>query len=180
LTVGEEGSHPIRSFLPRRPHRWSYLGLALPVLAVVLWLAPTVPPWRSQFPPLDETTMTVGGVALRVELAQSPEEQQRGLGYRDGLAPGTGMLFVFEESSGRSFWMKGMRFCLDMIWIDDGRVAGVEENICPAPAGTPNEQIPRAQSPGQVRFVLEVPAGWLEANDLGTGSIVTIDLPDAG
>src|SRR3712207_1680301 len=93
-------------------------------LAVVLLLAvgPVWPPWRSQGPELDTAAMTVVGVPLTVEVADEPAETARGLGYRAGLEPGKGMLFVYEAASERSFWMKGMRFCLDIVWIEGGRV----------------------------------------------------------
>jgi uncharacterized membrane protein (UPF0127 family) len=84
------------------------------------------------------------------------------------------MLFVYDGAANHSFWMKGMRFCLDIVWITDDRVVGATEAICPAPAGTPNEAIPRTRSPEPVQYVLEVPAGWMERHDVGPGSPVTI------
>jgi len=151
-----------------------FLSIA-PVLLVLL-AAPARPPWRSQVPALERAEVAVGGVPLVVEIARSGEAQQRGLGYRNGLALGTGMLFTYDEADEHTFWMKGMRFCLDIVWLSEDRVAGAAENICPAPAGSSDEDIPRARAPGPVRYVLEVPAGWLAANGLGAGSPVTIDL----
>jgi uncharacterized membrane protein (UPF0127 family) len=145
---------------------------------VVLLVLPVPPPWRDQQPALEAATMTVGGVPLAVEVARTPREQQRGLGYRDGLAAGAGMLFVYDEAAERSFWMRGMRFCLDIVWIADDRVVGATEAICPAPAGTPPEAIPSTRSPWPVQFVLEVPAGWMERHQIGTGAPVTIAFAD--
>ena len=47
-----------------------------------------------------------------------PEERSQGLSGRPNLAAGTGMLFVFEQAGSYAFWMKDMRFPLDMVWID--------------------------------------------------------------
>ena len=66
--------------------------------------------------------ITVGGVPVTVEIADQPAELSCGLGYRAALAPGTGMLFRYPEPAPRSFWMKGMQFCLDIIWIEDGAI----------------------------------------------------------
>lgn len=157
------------------------LALALGVvalIAVLLQQGPIRPPWRSQVPPLATGTVTVGDVPVTVELAVAPAEQARGLGYRAGLEPGTGMLFVNDESSIRTFWMKGMRFCIDIVWIEGGQVVGAAESVCPAPPGTADAEQPRYRSPVPVRYVLEVPAGWLDANGLGVGSPVTISLPE--
>ncbi len=135
-------------------------------------LAQVAPPWRHQVAPLQTTEITVGGVPLTVELAVEAADKSRGLGDRDGLEPGTGMLFVFDSASPRSFWMKGMRFCLDIIWIENGAIQGAAESVCPDPAGTEDADRPSYVSPVPVSYVLEVPAGWLDANGFGEGTPV--------
>lgn len=149
------------------------------VLAVMMVLgtvgggrAQVAPPWRHQVDPLQTAEIVVGGVPLTVELAVEAEDKSRGLGYRDGLAPGTGMLFIFESASPRSFWMKGMRFCLDIIWIESGTIQGAAESVCPDPADTEDADRPSYVSPVPVSYVLEVPAGWLDANGFGEGTPV--------
>ena len=151
---------------------------AVALVAVLLQQTPIQPPWRSPMPPMQTGTVTVGDVPVTADLAITPAEKARGLGYRAGLAAGTGMLFVNDDSSIRTFWMKGMRFCLDIIWIDDGQVVGAAESVCPVAPGTPDAEQPRYSSGVPVRYVLEVPAGWLAANGLGAGSPVTIALPE--
>ena len=135
-------------------------------------LAQVAPPWRHQVNPLPTTEITVGGVPLTVEVADESPETSRGLGYRDGLAPGTGMLFVFDGPAPRSFWMRGMRFCLDIIWIENGAVQGAAESVCPEPPGTGDADLPSYLSPVPVTYVLEVPAGWLDHYGLGAGTPV--------
>ena len=91
-----------------------------------------VPPWREPLrerPP--EATITVGEEALRVQVVRDTPDVTLGLGYRNGLEPGTGMLFVFGEESTQSFWMKGMRFCLDIVWITNDQIVGAAERVCP-------------------------------------------------
>ena len=123
--------------------------------------------------PAPRAAMTVGGVPLRVELARN-EVGDLGLSGRAGLEPGTGMLFVAEEPILQGFWMKGMRFCLDLVWIEQGRVVGATEGVCPPPPGTPEEALPLYFPPRPVRYVLEVPAGWLKAHALGPGAPVVL------
>lgn len=135
-------------------------------------LAQIAPPWRHQVAPLQTSEIVVGGVPLSVELAYQPADLQRGLGYRDGLAPGTGMLFLFEEPAPRSFWMKGMRFCLDIIWIQDGVIQGAAESVCPDAADVEDSDRPSQKSPVPVSYVLEVPAGWMAENGVTTGTAV--------
>ena len=135
-------------------------------------LAQAAPPWRHQVAPLQTAEILVGGVPLTVELAYLPADTSRGLGYRDSLAPGTGMLFLFESPAPRSFWRKGMRFCLDIIWIEGGMIQGAAESVCPDPPGTEDKDRVSYQSPVPVSYVLEVPAGWMTAHGFGAGTPV--------
>ncbi|HEX2281999.1 MAG TPA: DUF192 domain-containing protein [Thermomicrobiales bacterium] len=128
---------------------------------------------RQVAPSLLETAeITVGGVPLTVELAYQPADRALGLSYREGLAPGTGMLFLFEEPAPRSFWMRDMLFCIDIIWIENGVIQGAAESVCPEPAGTADADLRSYVSPVPVTYVLEVPAGWLAAHGLGVGTPV--------
>ena len=71
-------------------------------------------------------------MAFRVELALTPEEQERGLMFREHLDADAGMLFVFEAPSAHVFWMKNTLIPLDMIFIGaDWRIAGIVENAEP-------------------------------------------------
>jgi len=134
-----------------------------------------LPPWRAGFPEARKTTeITVGSTPVLVDLALTPAQQQLGLGYRNGLESGTGMFFVFPESSDRTFWMKGMRFCLDIIWIEGGEITGAAESVCPDPEGTLDAERQRFPSGQAVSNVLEVPAGWLASTGYGPGTPVVI------
>jgi len=147
-------------------------------LVAFLVASPARPPWGGQVEKLPGATMLVNGVSLRVEVARSPEAQQRGLGYRDGLANDTGMLFAYDEAAAHTFWMKGMRFCLDIVWVERNTIVGAAESICPAPAGTSDAAIPRARAPEPVHDVLEVRADWLAAHGINVGSRVIIHLDE--
>jgi len=133
------------------------------------------PPWRVPMPAARATAeITVGEIPMTVELALSPNEQSLGLGYRNVLEPGTGMLFAFEEPVERRFWMRGMRFCLDIVWIANGKIIGAAENACPDPEGTEDSDREHYLSGDPVTHVLEVPAGWLSENGFGPGTPVQI------
>jgi len=94
---------------------------------------------------------------LRVEIANTPKERVRGLSNRESLAQDTGMLFIFEKADTYTFWMKDMRFPLDVIWIQGGKVVGVQSNI--EPPRTPDAP-PQTFTPlVPVDKILEVPAG---------------------
>lgn len=153
------------------------LLLASGIAAATAVAEPAVPAWRAETPWSTETArVRIGDHVVVAEIADTAELRSRGLGFRDGLASGTGMLFVYEGSGIRSFWMKGMRFCLDIIWIADGTVTGAAENVCHEP-GVPDAELQRYRSNEPVRYVLEVPGGWLAERGYGPGTPVDIELP---
>ncbi|HET9599507.1 MAG TPA: DUF192 domain-containing protein [Anaeromyxobacteraceae bacterium] len=100
---------------------------------------------------------------VNVELARTPEEQARGLMFRDRLAEDAGMLFIFPDSSDHAFWMKNTLIPLDMIFIDEaGTVVGIVERA------EPQTLTPRSVG-ARSRYVLEVNGGWSAANGFGKG-----------
>lgn len=137
--------------------------------------AETTPPWRIPVAePHDRIVVTVGDHDLDTMLAVTPGQQTLGMGYRNTLGADEAMLFVNESAEPRTFWMKGMRYCLDIIWIEQGIIVGAAENTCPDPEGTSDADRLRVSSPQPVTYVLETRAGWLADHGYGTGTRVTI------
>lgn len=66
-----------------------------------------------------------------VEIANDSRERAMGLSGRENLCESCGMLFEFPESGKYSFWMQGMMFSLDIIWILDNRIVHIERDIHP-------------------------------------------------
>jgi len=146
--------------------RVALVGLALMLLAAG-------PAGLDVNPPLATGSLTMAGrVALTVELARTPIEKMRGLSGRPGLAPGHGMVFVYEKPEPISIWMKDMRFSLDIIWIRDGRIVHIVKQAPPLRPGGP-EQIYTATGD----LVLEVPAGFTDREKIGLGDPVVARLP---
>lgn len=124
--------------------------------------------------PASAPTLTIGDTTLLVEISDDAQKRAQGLSGRTSLQSNTGMLFLFEEAFLASFWMKDMNFALDFLWIRDGVVVDITENV-PAPTG---DDLP-TYSPNQpVDMVLEVNAGWVAAHGgvsalLGQNAIVS-------
>lgn len=103
---------------------------------------------------------------LSVEIADEPHEQQRGLMFRDSLAEGTGMLFVFPKEEVLSFWMKNTRLALDIVFFDaNGRFVSTLM-MEPCSEGSPCPSY-RSQAPAQ--YALEVPAGYVQTHGIRDG-----------
>ncbi len=121
-----------------------------------------------------------GGPTIQIEIARASEEMRLGLSYRESLCPLCGLYFVFPEERVQSFWMRRMRFSIDILWIGDGVVVGILENLPPPAPDTKEEDLPSWRSPVPVRHVLEVPAGFARAHQIHPGVKVRVTLGQAG
>lgn len=118
-----------------------------------------------------------GARDIDVEIAATGAQSERGLGYRDALPADAGMIFDLHTATRPTFWMKGMRFPLDMVWVgDDKRVASITADIPPQP-GVPDDQLRRYASDTPVRYVLELNAGATSRLGLAPGSQLSFTLP---
>jgi len=112
-------------------------------------------------------TTSLGNVAVRVEIADTPQTRETGLMFRRELGASDGMIFVFPAPSNHVFWMKNTYLPLDMIFINaDFRVVGVVANA------EPLTESPRSV-PGSSLYVLEVNAGFAARHQIQPGAAVT-------
>ena len=140
--------------------------------ATVLAQACTTPTPSTPMATIDTTR---GPVAITLEVVADDASRTRGLMYRDRLADGHGMLFVFDEETDHAFWMKNTIIPLDMIFIGaDRRIAGVHANatplsLAPISVGRPS------------RWVLEVAGGYAARAGFAVGDRVDLSrAPSAG
>ena len=91
---------------------------------------------------------------LKVELVNTPASIMQGLGGRESLET-DGMLFVFDQPAVQAFWMKAMRFPIDIIWLSNGQIVSVERNVQPPLPDTTDDQLEQFTVPSSVNMVLE-------------------------
>lgn len=106
---------------------------------------------------------------VNIEVADTPAKRQQGLGGRESLASGSGMLFVFEKEDKYRFWMKGLSFPLDFIWIKDMSVVDLTENVAFPDPNQSDETLEIVTPKEKVDMVLEVNAGYVRANNIKIG-----------
>ena len=117
--------------------------------------------------------VTVGDAVFAVEIARTPQERARGLAERDSLPGSSGMLFVFESGRAPAFWMKGMRFPLDFIWIgQDCSVVDVLRDVPAPPPDTPDSEIARVRTDAEAVYIVVVNAGQLQEHGIEVGDAV--------
>ncbi len=126
------------------------------ILAVLLLLLNIV--WPKSVNLSKQTKVKINNQAIYLEIADQPLKQIEGLSNRKTLAANSGMLFVYPDKNFRSFWMKDMNFSLDIIWINDDKIVGINKNL--APEG--NQPTRSYKSPVPVNYVIEVNSGFTD------------------
>jgi uncharacterized protein len=118
--------------------------------------------------------VTIDGFSLTADLALSSEQKEKGLSVKEKLKENESMLFVFEKPGKLSFWMKDMKFPIDIIWLDNnGKIVHIEENLEPCslvfvcPSYTPNTDS---------QYVLETVAGITQRLNVSVGTDVDFEL----
>lgn len=108
---------------------------------------------------------------FRVELADTPEAQARGMMFRNELSDDEGMLFPSDTPAMRSFWMKNTPLSLDIIFIGvDGRIINIAANTVPY-------SLASVYSAGITSAVLELRGGLSAELGIEPGDKVEYTLP---
>lgn len=135
--------------------------------------APTPTHTPTAAPSSASPVVIIGGVAFDAEIADTPELRGKGLGERDSLASQSGMLFVFPDGHATSFWMKGMRFPLDFVWIGaDCRVADITERVSHAEPGASDSALLLYNSAAPAAYTFEINAGEVQRLGIRIGDAV--------
>jgi uncharacterized membrane protein (UPF0127 family) len=109
------------------------------------------------------------GTTFLCELADSPAEWSKGLSGRDVLAAGHGMVFIFPSPSQQTFWMKDTLIPLDIVFVwANGTVGAIYE--APAEPGVSDGDLVRYESPGPVKWVVELNMGDCAASGITVGT----------
>ena len=122
--------------------------------------------------------VSVGGAKIMAILSTTPDSQSKGLAIKDNLNENEGMLFVFDSPQKYSFWMKDMKFPIDIIWINStGQIVHIEKNLppcvlwLPCPSYAPNDNS---------MYVLEVVSNFTNKYDVSVGDPVNSDVIKKG
>jgi len=118
----------------------------------------------------DHGKVIIGDIKIKVEVADDPVEMQAGLSGRESLDENHGMLFVFAEPGQPAFWMKDMKFPIDIIWIQNDRVVDLAPNLPVVAAEFLSTYAPKEPA----NYVLEVNAGFVEEHGVKVGDRVDI------
>lgn len=104
--------------------------------------------------------LVMGGKTYIVDVSDTSYTQSRGYSGREPISSNEGMIFVFDKVDKHGFWMKDMKFAIDIVWMDENYVINhIEKSVTP-------ETYPKVFVPNEpAKYVLEVSAG--EVGKLG-------------
>lgn len=107
-------------------------------------------------------------VVIPVSTAFTRAEQTRGLSGREYLPENEGLLFIFSKPDLYGFWMKEMKFPIDIVWINEN-----SEVVYIARAVQPSS-FPEIFKPNEKSlYVLEVNAGFTAQHAINVGDRAT-------
>ncbi len=105
-----------------------------------------------------QAIVTVNHYPLQVMVADTEQKRSEGLAIKDHIDENEGMLFVFQKSGNLKFWMKDMKFPIDIIWLDENQVVRyIMPNLTPCRSYS---LCPNYGPDQKMRYVLETTSGF--------------------
>jgi uncharacterized membrane protein (UPF0127 family) len=121
-----------------------------------------------------QVNVTVNGLILVADISATNEQWTKGLSVKDGLAENEAMLFVFGNEAQHRFWMKDMKFPIDIIWIDsDKTIVHIEHNLQPCTSGV---LCTTYKPTDDSLYALETAGGFAEKYGIVKGTRVEFEL----
>lgn len=142
------------------------LGAAVLILTIVIVITLLLNSRKS-------TKVFVNGQTISVMVAKTDKEKQVGLSGRNKIGENQGMLFIFDTPNYYSFWMKEMKFPIDIIYINGNKIITVVENAKPPLSA--NDNLAIYQPSEKSDKVLELNAGSADKLKIKTGAVVEIE-----
>jgi len=114
----------------------------------------------------------INDTTVKLELADTEAQRDKGLSERDELPDGWGMLFDFKQDGDWRMWTVQMRFPIDIVWLDSNKkVVHVKNNARPA------DYPERYHAPEPSRYVIELNAGHAAELGIKNGDFIVFNYP---
>ena len=122
----------------------------------------------------ERISLQIGENTIEADLADTIAKRTKGLSGRKSLGENEGMFFEFPIKGKHGFWMKDMNFPIDIIWIADNKIIGVEENVDPQ-IGSSFVQLKTYYPEVLVNYVLEIASDGFKKLDIKIEDLVKIN-----
>jgi uncharacterized membrane protein (UPF0127 family) len=146
--------------------KFSYLFLGL---FIILIIALVKVDYFNNRPPNAE----INGHVFSLYLAKTSHDREVGLAKFNRITKNQAMLFIFPKLDYYSFWMKNMKFPIDIIFIKDNRIVDIFQNV---PVPKDNNNLPTYTTGEKADKVLEINSGLSNAYKITIGDEVKLNL----
>ncbi len=117
-------------------------------------------------------TIQIGNRALKAIIADSMAKRARGLSGRERLNGKECMLFIFPHEATFPVWMRGMKFSIDIIWLDEKKhIIDFKSNLPPASGILDFKTYSHKK---QAKYAIELPAGFIKNNKVKTSTRIVL------
>ncbi|MDR3615747.1 MAG: DUF192 domain-containing protein [Candidatus Obscuribacterales bacterium] len=128
--------------------------------------------------PSSVPTVKIGADVVKLEVAATPEEIERGLMYRTSLAEDQGMVFLFHPPKAVNFWMYHTLIPLDMLFVKNDKIVKIFANAQPCHSENPHDCVTYPPGKGlEASEVIELQAGYAAKHNVKEGDSVSFELP---
>jgi uncharacterized membrane protein (UPF0127 family) len=138
------------------------------LVAIIVWIF-CVLPKDTNIKNIAKYKLEVNGKNIPLIVSDTEASRVAGLSGRASLVKGSAMLFVFDEPDTYGFWMKDMKFPIDIIWLDENnKIVYIEKSV--SIDSYPEQFFP----PEKSLYVIEANAGFSDENKLEVGNILKL------
>lgn len=135
--------------------------IAATVFAVAVLMAQFVSAYFLQ----PRAVMHLAGERFEVRIADNDRTRIKGLSGTSELPANEAMVFIFDNDSRHTIWMKDMNYSIDIVWLDASRTV-VDYVTDVSPDTYPNRTFsPKADA----RYVAEFRSGTVQAKGIRVG-----------
>jgi uncharacterized membrane protein (UPF0127 family) len=145
------------------------------------WTEPDWPtgPYAEYDTTIVEVTDNSGAVLGKVKaaVAHPGEQWTLGLGAAESMPENGGMLFESDAENDETFWMRGMNFGLDIVYVDADRTI-TSIHHAPKPAEEDTGTGKQYQFSGRGQYVFEVNYNWTTERGISPGDTLNFELDE--
>lgn len=117
-------------------------------------------------------TLRIGDGVFKARVAKTDAAREKGLGDTTTLADNEAMILAFATDDQWQIWMKGMRYPLDIVWLDKDKAVVYIVKNAPYEEG----ELARYKPTALARYVVELPAGTVDKKRISIGKHASFDL----
>lgn len=119
---------------------------------------------------------TINGHVFYLDIAKTEQEQEIGLAKYSSLPTNKAMYFPFDPPSYQAFWMKNMKFSIDIIFIRNNKIITIFNNVAFPSPKTPDSELQIYRPSQPTDGVIEIHAGLAKKYNTHVGDVVQLSL----